>query len=443
MLLCAAVMVLFCCGNVCGEVVNNNAEKHPKYIFLFIGDGMAAPQRMTANEFSVKMGKGVLAINQMPFHATTRTSSHDSLVTDSAAAATAIACGTKTKNGMIGVDAEGRRLQSVAEAARDKGRKVGIITSVTLNHATPAGFYGHRLNRSQYYDLGLDMIASGFDFFGGGGIADFDRGKTDIFTLAGKAGYKTVAGKNGLQQLKTGEKVIALACLRDQAMPYELDRNADVPSLADITAKAIEVLQDDPDGFFIMVEGGAIDWAGHANEAAANLREVLALDAAVKEALKFYHKHPDETLIVVTGDHETGGMTMGFAGSGYAMYMERLIHQKCSVKKFDEMLKAVPQITFDEAKKMLTDNFGFKFDGDSSDPMFVKSNELKQLQNAFAKNNLANAAKLIMNRKAGIGWTSGAHTALPVLTTSIGCGAEKFTGFFENTAVSTKLKSLL
>ena len=123
--------------------------KEAKYVFLFIGDGMATPQRMIADEFSRKAGHGKLALNTLHYHATTRTCSANSLVTDSAASATAIACGTKTNNGMVGVDPEGNRLQSVAEVARDHGKKVGIITSVTLNHATPAGFYGHRRSRSE------------------------------------------------------------------------------------------------------------------------------------------------------------------------------------------------------------------------------------------------------------------------------------------------------
>ena len=116
----------------------------PKYIILFIGDGMATPQRMVADEFSRKAGRGDLAFNTLPFHATTRTASANSLVTDSAAAATAIACGEKTDNGKLGVAHDNHKLHSVAELAHERGKKVGIITSVTLNHATPGGFYAHQ-----------------------------------------------------------------------------------------------------------------------------------------------------------------------------------------------------------------------------------------------------------------------------------------------------------
>ena len=153
-------------------VVLSAGEKLPKYIILFIGDGMSTPQRMMAEEFSRKTGKGELVINHFPFHASTRTVSTSSLVTDSAAAGTAIACGTKTANGRIGVAPDGRtRFESVAELAKKKNYKVGIVTTVTINHATPASFYGHRISRSQYYELGLDLVNSNFDYFAGGGVA--------------------------------------------------------------------------------------------------------------------------------------------------------------------------------------------------------------------------------------------------------------------------------
>ena len=416
----------------------------PKYIFLFIGDGMAAPQRMIAEEFSKLNGRGSLLLNTLPAHGTTRTSSADALITDSAAAATAIACGVKTNNGMVGVDPDGRVVRSVAEVARDNGRKVGIITSVTLNHATPAGFYGHRRNRSMYYELGLDLIASRFDFFGGGGIAGHDRGDKDIFDLATAAGYRVVSGKYGLTSLKPGEKAIALAGSRSDAMPYRIDAGENIPTLADITAKAIEVL-DNPNGFFIMVEGGAIDWAGHANEAAANLFEVLALDEAVRVAYEFYTRHPDETLIVVTGDHETGAMTMGFSGGGYNLNLVLLARQRCSIGRFGEILEQAkaddPEFDFEKAKLLITRYFGIEYAGNG--PLVLSAAELTSLQRAFERNRLPAALRTLMNRKAGIGWNSGNHTALPVLTTAEGCGAMLFIGFYENTAISMKLKSLL
>ena len=432
-----------------------SAGNSPKYIFLFIGDGMSTPQRMMADEFSRKSGHGQLAMNTLPFHATTRTCSASSLVTDSAAAATAIACGEKTKNGKMGVDAQDRPLESVAEVARKSGRKVGIVTSVTINHATPAGFYAHRTHRSQGYAIGLDLIASEFDYFGGGGLgkyADDKKAKEykgNLYELAAKAGYKVVSTKAGLMALTPGcGKVFARGA--DGELPYELDADGSVATLAEFTAKGIELL-DNPKGFFMMVEGGSIDWCGHSNDAATNLTEVLGLDRAVRVALAFADKHPQETLIVVTGDHETGGMTMGFAGTGYNLYMDRLANQKRSIgafaKKLREARAAKADFDFEDAKKLLHESFGFEYEGNG--PMVLTAKEIEQLKQAFDKKSskksepLAVAARIVMSAKAGVGWTSGSHTALPVLTTSRGVGAERFAGFIDNTDISKKLKELI
>lgn len=424
--------------------------KNPKYIFLFIGDGMATPQRMIAEEFSVKTGRGRLAINSLPYHGTTRTSSATHVITDSAAAATAIACGEKTGNGRIGVSADGKRkLESVAYVAKKKGKKVGIVTSVTINHATPAGFYANRPHRSKYYEIALDLIASGFDYFGGGVVQKPNDKKSseyqgDIYQLAEKAGYKVVKEKVAFQMLRPGVgKVLARG--NDSSLPYGIDNDRNVPTLAEFTAKGIELL-DNPNGFFMMVEGGAIDWCGHANEAAGNLFEVLELDKAVKVALEFAKKNPDETLIVVTGDHETGGMTMGFAGSGSNMDFTRLGSQTVSIgtfkQKLNEAAKNNPEFSFEDAKKMLSENFGFVFSS-SKARMGINSSELKYLKEGFEKGKLHDAARVVMSRKAGVGWSTGGHTALPVLTTSTGVKAEIFAGLYENTDIAKKIKSLL
>ena len=448
------------------------AAEKPKYVFLFIGDGMSTPQRMIADEFSRKLGRGQLAINTLPVHATTRTCSANSLVTDSAAAATAIACGERTNNGRLGMNADGtKKLVSLAEAARDKGKKIGIVTSVTINHATPAGFYAHRKSRQELYAIGLDLIASNFDYFGGGGVAKHDDRKSplykgDIYDLAAKAGYKIVGTRKELLDLKPGAGKVLAYGVKASILPYAIDRkDQSVATLAEFTAKGIELLEDGKNGFFMMVEGGAIDYAGHANDAATNLHEVIAFDEAVKVALKFMEKHPDETLIVVTGDHETGGMTMGFASTGYALYIELLLNQASSAgvftRKVSDMKKANPKLAFADVRELLTQTFGFKFEKKTPeilsheknpkkhpmpgrDPMILTADETARLEKAFAASPKAFGleAKQILCHKAGVGWTSGAHTALPVLTTSKGAKAEIFTGFINNYDIAIKMKSI-
>ena len=444
------LLFLFCCAAMLCA-----GEKLPKYIILFIGDGMATPQRMIAEEFGLKSGYGKLALNHLPYHATTRTVSTSSLVTDSAAAGTAIACGTKTANGRIGVDPKGNKLESVADLAKKKDYKVGIISTMVINHATPASFYGHRTSRQQYYELGLDLVESNFDLFAGGGISHGSKKsskksvsektevkKADLYELARKKGYRTISKKNEFLALKPGCGKFIYSVVPGY-MPAAMDTAKEGTTLEELTVKALELLKN-PKGFFLMVEGGTIDSFGHANEAAANLREVLALDQAVKAALEFQKKHPDETLIVVTGDHETGGMTMGFAGSGYAMYMERLAFQKGTASKFKQVQKAAKPKSFAEAQKLLTDYFGFKFSGNiKEDPMVLTPQQIKLLEEGFKKGTLHQNAKIVINQKAGIGWTTGSHTALPVLTTSTGVQAQRFTGFIDNTDIAKKLKELL
>lgn len=420
----------------------------PRNVILFIGDGMSTPQRMVAEEFSRKMGSGPLAMNALERQATTRTYSASSLVTDSAASATAIACGEKTYNGAVGVDKDGNRLQSCAEAAKAAGRRVGIVTSVTINHATPAGFYAHRANRSMLYEIGLDLVASGFDLFMGGGLANantktngVERYEGDLYAYAEANGYAVLEGREGFESLKKTGPAGGKAWWRsgEEALPYAIDERGDTPRLPEITEFALDFLGDN---FFLMVEGGRIDWAGHANEAAASLRDMLELDDAVKVALEFQKTHPG-TLVIVTGDHETGGMSMGFAGTGYAFYMERLANQTCSTdtfrRKYHELKdKGAP---FDDVAALLTECYGFRFDGDEADPMTLKEDEIASLKRHYEEGGLADKARRLMQGRAGVGWTSGSHTGLPALTTSVGPGSERFAGLLDNTDISRIIKT--
>ena len=445
---------------------------NPKYVFLFIGDGMSVPQRMTAEEFSRKAGSGPLVMNAMPFTATTRTCSFDSLVTDSAAAATAIACGGKTKNHYSGVDPEGKPLYSSACAAKKAGLKVGIISTVTITHATPAGFYAHNKNRGDAYGISLDLAESGYDFFAGGGLDVTEKNSKvskrfkecgDAYEYVRSKGYRFVETKADFLALRPGDGKI-FTKFTNGPLDNTIDADGSQPTLAEMVAKGIEML-DNEKGFFMMAEGGRIDWAGHGNDAATNLRDVLALDEAVKVALAFQERHPDDTLVVVTGDHETGGMSMGFAGTGYALYMDRLANQTMSVGKFEGRVRKLfernPAIAFDDVKSLVSEAFGFRFEGDAKkDPMVLGKEELADIKKAFAHDAefhrskieenskydgekrylLGGACRLVMSHKCGIGWSSGAHTAMPVLTTAKGCRAELFSGFIENTDIARIMK---
>jgi len=423
------------------------AAEKVKYVFLFIGDGMSMPQRMLAEDYLYKTGQGKLLINHFPCQAPTSTRSANSLITDSAASGTAIACGEKTDNGRIGMDSKAtRKFESIAEIARDRGRKVGIVSSVTINHATPASFYGHRPSRGSYYEIGLDLVDSGFDYFGGGGAAKADDKKSkeykgNIYDLAAKRGYKVVADRAGFEALAPGGgKVWARGA--DDALPYAIDRTGGELTLADFTRKGIELL-DNPNGFFMMVEGGKIDWMCHANDAGTVLSEMFDFNDAVQVACDFAAKHPDDTLIVVTGDHETGGLTLGFAGTGYVSKVDLLGNQKCSLDAFKERISKAKATSFDELKPLITECFNLHFDAAKKDDLYVKPEEEAALRTAFDRKALPMAVVRLFDNKASLGWTSSAHTALPVVTSATGKQAELFQGMIDNTDIPKKLEPVL
>ncbi|GHT42453.1 alkaline phosphatase [Planctomycetales bacterium] len=456
------------------------AELKPvKYVFLFIGDGMSIPQRMMAEEFLKKTENRGLKINSMPQHAVTTTISSNEFITDSAASGTAIACGEKTNNGMIGVSPSGERYESVAEVAHKNGKKVGIISSVTINDATPAAFYGHRLNRGQSYDLGLDLVASGFEYFGGGGVSEHkpksketkkedgtvvkEEPEKDIYDLAKDAGYTVCRKPEEVKTLQKGVgKVIALGSETD--FPYAIDQPAGGLRLADFTRQAIELL-DNPKGFFIMTEGGKIDWMCHGNDAATTLWEIVEFDNAVKVAFEFAEKHPDETLIVVTGDHETGGLTLGFAGTGYQTFIELIKHQKASTDALETDIRAYvkehPDAEFNDLRPYITEKTGLLFTEDGvwkPGTMILTKGEIKELEASFDKffkkkddadnggtklTSVARTLVRLVNNKAGLAWTTGGHTALPVNTTAWGKCSDAFFGMIDNTDIAKKLKPIV
>lgn len=471
-----------------------------KYVFLFIVDGMSMSQIYVAESYkailegkAARPGATRLAFTHFPHQAMTTTYSSESLITDSAAAGTAIATGTKTYNAGVGVDVDGKPVTSVAEMARDKGMKVGIITSVSLDHATPAAFYAHQKSRKNHYEIGLELAASNFHYFAGGGFVDPEGAqsrrkgsKQHVLDAIRSAGYTYVNDKAGFAALQPGAKAVVVPPrLQDeQSMPYAIDTAAGDISLADLTAKGIEVL-DNPNGFFMMVESGKVDWACHANDAATVVTDMLALETAVVRVLDFAAKHPAETLIVVTGDHETGGMALGFAGTRYSTYLQQLALQKGSHIAFDKMFnawrKANPHGTFEQVVPMIDDFFGLRMPGKQESTtsaagtgvetgvtgnvpdLFLQPFEVDALRAAFARSMSVQDAETkgpdyllygwhepftvalthLLNKKAGVSWTSYSHTGVPVLTFATGVESDLFQGYFDNTDIFTKIVAAL
>ncbi len=292
------------------------SDAKAKYVFLFIGDGMAMPQ-ITAAEAYLNAHSGTspgvekLSFTQFPAQGLTTTYDAGSFITDSASAGTAIATGSKTLSGVISMDeTRTKKLKTIAEYAKESGMKVGIISSVNLDHATPACFYAKEESRNNYLSINMQLANSNFDYFAGGmvRIDKTPEGQLSAHDMMKKNGWILASSREELNALVPGDKQVYAyynTSFTRNSLDYAIDMEAEDISLAEYTAKGIELLDND-EGFFMMVEGGKIDWACHANDAAASIHNTLAFDNAVKEAIEFYNAHPDDTIIIVTGDHETG-----------------------------------------------------------------------------------------------------------------------------------------
>ncbi|MDY6830573.1 MAG: alkaline phosphatase [Thermodesulfobacteriota bacterium] len=473
-----------------------------KYVFYFIGDGMASPQIHATEAYLASLQEddtvpgGIKAqqlyMSTFPVQGMQMSYANNRFITGSAAAGTALACGHKTNIGVIAMDADATLpYKSLAEAAKEKGMKVGIISSVSIDHATPAVFYAHQPSRNNYEQIDFELLNKDFDYFAGGGFRVNKWNSPAYASMSNEERYQVVedtAVANGFVYADTREefdalnrrtrRAIAVNPYLDgsNAIPYALNRmNADGPgeryegsiSLAEFTAKGIEIMQNRR-GFFMMVEGGKIDWACHANDARAAIEDTIAFDDAIKVAVDFAKKHPFETLIVVTGDHECGGMTLGFAGTAYESYYEKMAGQTVAYDDFDSIVlpsyvadhSPIPGDIDTDMWNLILTNFGLDGNGLTSETADdLTAYEISLLEDAFDKalhgisvnpseeddllygyyNPLSVTITHIQNRKAGLDWTSYSHTAVPVPVLAKGTFANLFDGYYENTDVAHKI----
>lgn len=442
-----------------------------KYIFLFIGDGMGYAQINLAqmmdggNEKKGETAIRELNFSKFPYTGIVNTHDHSSLIPDSASTASAMSTGNKIYSGVICKDTDlMKSFRTIADMYHDAGAKVGILSTVTLNHATPAAFYASVDSRKEYYKIGEQMADSGFDYFAGGTLLDRkgkDGNSRDLYEILKSKGYKITETKKDFENVKKGEKVYSVSeRLQDEgAMPYTMDQKKGDMTLADMVKKGIEVLDNDK-GFFMMAEGGKVDWACHANDARAAYGDVLGLEAAVAEAYKFYEKHPEETLILVTADHETGGMSLGYYLTNYDTHLDILKSQKISQVEFDNKIKAFGEkVTFEQVKNIIQENTGLKFEGEKDDIFVLNEREINMIKNSIESYNSGDKVKkddeytlkyggynpisititkLIAN-KSGLNYSTNAHTAIQVPVYAIGKNANLFTGTFHDTKIYNKM----
>ena len=440
--------------------------KAPKYVFYFIGDGMGLNQVM-ATQYYLRSCEGELGITplcfaQFPYTGIATSYSASSDVTDSAAGGTALATGHKTYNGAIGIAADATPVTSIAEQAHRYGAKVGVATSVTINHATPASFYAHQKSRNDYYEIGAQLPASGFDFFAGGDLAELtnpdDPSAPHLHDLAREAGYAIVRGYDEYEALDGEGKVMLIQKedMVENTIPYAIDSREGDLTLTQITTAAIDHLYDKKHkkGFFLMVEGGKIDYACHANDAAAALCEVVDFDNAIRVAYEFYKQHPDETLIVITADHETGGLTLG--NGSYALNFGALQAQKVSQAGFSRIVNRMrhenkDNVTWEQMQEALKANFGFwdtitlsERDEKALRDEYVRSfqgdKNVKMAESLYYRDEPISAlAVRILNRIAMVSWPVGSHTAAYVPIFAVGNGAERFCGQMDNTDIPKRM----
>lgn len=384
-------------GVVIGNFVENlpKPEKKAKYIFLFIGDGMGFSHiAATESYLSYKEGKlggAELLMSTFPYCGFVSTYSANRHVTCSAASGTAIACGEKTINNMIGMNKDSIAIYSTAAVLKKEGYKIGIVSSAPINHATPSAFYAHNISRDNAYDICMDIPASKFDFFAGAGFLDIseeDKKKTPIDEILNQNGYVIGYGVNDFKNTaKASDKAIFCqpSSKNQEVLNYAIEANNTDSSLKEMLELGIEYLGD-KEPFFIMCEGGVIDWAAHTNHPVATAQEVIKFDEAIHAAYEFYKNHPEETLIIVTADHETGGLALGTTS---------------------------------------------------------KTIKWEPLDQDWEKNKNTNLNQTMRNRElsheCSIGWTSRSHTGGHVPIFAIGAGAEKFSGRMDNTDIKGKI----
>lgn len=475
-LICALALVLVCVGTTTAEEAVPAA---PKYVFMFIGDGMGNPQVSATqyylgsienpdSEFPVPAD---LSFTKFESLGMVTTYDASSFCPDSASTATSMASGEKTLSGVINYDVTLQTpFKLITEYAKEAGYKVGVITSVSLDHATPAAYYAKQPSRNDYYEIAVQgLTGTTLDYLAGGGYKkptgeEPENPQTDVLDLAAQNGWNYVNTNEDIRALNTDSgRVLAInPNLQDDAsIHYEIDRERlsaegeDMLALKDFVQKGIDVLDND-NGFFLMCEGGKIDWAGHANDAATSIHETIAFSDAVQVAVDFAQEHPNETLIIVTADHETGGMTIGFATTAYDTHFNYLTNQKISFTDFDAVIGRLRDdgASFEDALAEIETYYGLTTEPDQE--LTLTDTELDSLRAAFdlsmipadereegeeeallygGYEPLSMAVSHIINNKAGLSYTSYAHTGLQIPVYATGVGAQAFSGLYDNTEI--------
>ncbi|USK38477.1 alkaline phosphatase [Cytobacillus firmus] len=425
----AASAVAF--GGLMGSVQQTEAkgksdDRKIKNVIFLIGDGMGvsytSAYRYLKDDPGTKFVERTELDKYLVGQQMTYPEDPEQNVTDSASAATAMSAGIKTYNNAIAVDNDGSEVKTVLEAAKEQGKATGLVATSEITHATPASFGSHdesRQNMNAIADDYYDELINGkhkVDVLLGGGTDLLVRKDRNIAEEFKKDGYSYVTNRKELLADKN-EQVLGL--FAERGMPKMIDRTEETPSLKDMTASAIERLNKDKDGFFLMVEGSQVDWAGHDNDIVSAMSEMEDFEKAFKAAIEFAKKDK-HTLVVATADHSTGGYSIGSDGN-YNWFSEPI---KAAKRTPDFMAQEIANgASVEETLKEYID-------------LDLKEGEIQSVKKAAETKKAAdidNAIEEIFNQRSHTGWTTGGHTGEDVPVYAFGPASDRFAGQIENT----------
>jgi alkaline phosphatase len=405
---------------------NGNNNGKPKNVIFLIGDGMGvsytSAYRYLKDNPKTKTAESTYFDPYLVGQQMTYPEDPEQNVTDSASAATAMSAGIKTYNNAIAVDNDHSEVKTVLEAAKEKGKSTGLVATSEITHATPASFGSHDINRKNMNAIAddyFDEMINGkhkVDILLGGGTDLFVRQDRDLTKEFKKAGYNYVTNRKDLLKNKDTQ---LLGLFAEAGMPKMIDRDKDTPSLEEMTKTAINSLNKNKKGFFLMVEGSQIDWAGHDNDIVAAMSEMEDFEKAYKAAIDFAKKDKN-TLVVATADHSTGGFSIA-ANGDYNWYGEPI---KAAKKTPDFMAELI--VNGANVKSTLKDNI----------QLSLTSEEILTVQKAADTKDLTtidNAIEDIFNKRTNTGWTTGGHTGEDVPVYAYGPSSNLFTGQKDNT----------
>lgn len=408
---------------------NPNKEPEIKNVIFLIGDGMGVSYTSAYRYLKDNPGTKVAERTEFDKYLVGQqmTYPEDSAqnITDSASAATAMSAGVKTYNAAIAVDNDKSEVKTVLEAAKEKGKATGLVATSEITHATPASFGAHDENRKNMNSIADDYyneLIKGkhkIDVLLGGGKSNFVRPDVNLAKAFEKDGYSYVTDKNQMLKDKN-EQVLGL--FASEGLPKMIDRPSETPSLADMTSSAIQRLNKDKDGFFLMVEGSQVDWAGHDNDIVGAMSEMEDFEKAYKAAMEFAKKDK-HTLVVATADHSTGGFSIGAKGI-YNWYGEPI---KAAKRTPDFMADAIVKGADVEKtlKQYINQNVVKLTDG-----------EIKTVTEAAKSKNVTNvdnAIEAIFDNRTNTAWTTGGHTGEDVPVYAYGPYKDRFAGQVDNT----------